>query len=87
MNGRLHSLSGGLIAVVLLVAPNTEQADCSNAAGRYAAAAGHVLEALHTYEKCIAAGPGSGDCAAPMQALDDAHDNFADAVADMAGCQ
>lgn len=87
MNRRLLSLSAGAVALALLVPPNTGRADCGNVAGRYAAAVAHVLKALHAYEKCIAAGPEGGNCAAQMQALDDAHDNFADAVDDMKACR
>jgi hypothetical protein len=91
----LHSLSAGVIALALLAAPNTELADCGNAADRTTAAAAKVIGALRTYESCLSssAKPDArhdakgDDCAAEMQALDDAHDNFADAVADAKTCR
>ena len=81
------SLSGIAVALALFVAPNTDRADCTNAAGRYSAAANLVLEALRAYGKCIGTSAGSTDCASQMRALDDAHDTFADAVAAMKACQ
>jgi len=46
-----------------------------------------VIEALHRYEKCVAASNARDDCAAEMEALDSAHDGFADAVADAKTCR
>ena len=87
----MHSLSAGVIALALLAAPNTELADCGNAADRTTAAAAKVIGALRTYESCVSSSAKrdakEDDCAAEMQALDDAHDNFADAVADAKTCQ
>ena len=76
----LHSLSAGLLVLALLAAPNTERADCGNLADSTRAAVAKVIEALRTYEKCIAASDGRADCEAEMQALDTAHDDFTDAV-------
>ncbi len=87
----MHNLSAGVIALALLAAPNTELADCGNAADRYTAAVTKVIDALRTYESCVASSAKRDarrdDCGAEMQALDDAHDNFADAVADAKTCQ
>lgn len=87
MTSRLYSLSAGMVALALLGAPNTERADCGNVADRYTAAAAQVIEALRSYEKCISASDKRDACAAQMQALDNAHDDFADAVADAKACQ
>jgi len=84
---RLHSMFLGLAALALLAAPNTDLADCGNAADHYAATVTAVVNALRSYEKCIARSDQKDDCAAQMQALDNAHDNFADAVADAKGCK
>jgi len=84
---RLHSLSTGLVAVALLVAPNADKADCGHLADRYTAAAAKVIEALRDYEKCVSSGDRHDDCAAAMQALDTAHDDFADAVDDVKTCK
>jgi hypothetical protein len=86
VNSRFRSLSGGVIALALLAAPDTQRADCGNAADRYTAAVARVLDALRQYEKCVAASARRDDCAAQMQTLDDAHDKFADAVADAKRC-
>jgi len=91
----LHNLAAGVIALALLAAPNTELADCGNAADRYTAAVTKVIGALRNYESCVSSSAKrdarrdakGDDCAAEMQALDDAHDNFADAVADAKTCQ
>ena len=87
MNTRLHSLSGPLFALALLAAPNTDLADCGNAADRYTVAVGRVIDALHSYDRCVSHSAKRDDCAAEMQALDDAHDAFADTVADLQGCR
>jgi hypothetical protein len=84
---RLHSLSAGLLALALLVAPDADKAGCGNLADRYRAAVAEVADALGVYAKCVAASDKREDCAAQMQALDNAHDNFADAVADAKACQ
>jgi hypothetical protein len=73
--------------LALLTAPNANIADCGRAADGYAAAVAKVLGAARTYGKCIAASAMRDDCAAEMQALDDAHDNFVDAVRDAKGCR
>jgi hypothetical protein len=87
VTSRLHSLAAGAVALALLVAPNTERADCGNAADRYTAAVAQVINALRGYEKCVSSSNRGDDCAAEIQALDNAHDDFADAVADAKICQ
>ncbi len=87
VTSRLHSLSAGVLALALLAAPNTVRVDCGNAADRYTAAVAQVIDALRTYEKCVSSNDKRYDCAAEMQALDDAHDDFADAVADAKACR
>jgi hypothetical protein len=84
---RLDSFSAGLIALVLLTAPDVEKADCGNIADRHTAAAAKVIEALRSYEKCVASGDRRDDCAAEMQTLDSAHDDFADVVDDVKTCK
>lgn len=83
----MSSLLAGGVALALLTAPNATIADCGHAANGYAAAVAKVLGAARSYEKCIAASSMRGDCAVEMQALDDAHDNFVDAVSTARGCQ
>lgn len=83
----MHTLSAGLVALALLVAPDADKADCSSVADRYTAAVQRVVDALQGYAKCVAASDKRDDCAAEMQALDNAHDDFAEAVADAKSCQ
>ncbi len=83
----MHSLSAGVVALALLAAPNTERADCGNAADRYTAAVTEVLAALRGYAACVASSARRDDCAAQIEALDNAHDDFADAVADAKECR
>src|SRR5579863_4410189 len=80
-------LSASLIALALLSPPDADKADCGVIANRYTLAVGGVIDALHRYEKCVAASNARDDCAAEMEALDSAHDGFADAVADAKTCR
>jgi hypothetical protein len=84
---RLHTLSAGLVALALLVAPDADKADCGNIANRYTAAVARVVDAMQSYAKCVSASDKRDDCAAEMLALDNAHDDFAEAVADAKSCQ
>ena len=84
---RLHSLSTGLVAFALLAAPNADKADCGHLADRHTAAVAKVIEALRDYEKCVSSGDRRDDCAAAMQALDTAHDDFADVVDETKSCK
>lgn len=84
---RLHSLSAGLIALAVLTAPGVQKADCGNLADRHTATAAKVIDALRIYEKCVSSGDRRNDCAAEMQALDTAHDDFADVVDDAKSCK
>jgi hypothetical protein len=83
----LHSLSASLLALALLAAPEADKGDCSHLADRRTAAVAKVIDALRGYEKCISSGDKGNDCAAEMQALDTAHDDYADAVEDAKTCQ
>jgi len=87
VKSRSHCLSGGLVALALLTVPNADKIDCSNVADRYKAAVAQIVDALRSYATCVAASDKRDDCAAEMQALDDAHDDFADAVADSKSCR
>ena len=84
---RLYSLSAGLVAFALLVAPNADKADCGTIANRYTAAVARVVDAVQNYAKCVSASDKHDDCAAEMLALDNAHDDFAEAVTDAKSCQ
>lgn len=84
---RLRSLYASAMALAVLAAPNAERADCGIAADRYTAAVAEVVNALRAYGRCVALSDQRDDCAAEMQALDDAHDDFADAVADTKTCR
>jgi len=83
----LSSVSAALLLLAVFTAPNTDLADCGNLADRYNAAVAKVVEALRHYEKCIATSNERSDCEAEMQALDNAHDDFTDAVDDAKDCR
>ena len=83
----MDRISAGLVALALLAVPDAHRAECANTADRYTAAVAALIDALRSYEKCVSAGDKRDDCAAEMQALDDAHDDFADAVADLKACR
>jgi hypothetical protein len=83
----LHTLSAGLVALALLVAPDADKAYCGNVADRYTASLARVADAVQSYAKCVAASDKRDDCAAEMLALDNAHDDFAEAVADAKNCR
>lgn len=83
----MHVGYAALAVLALLTAPNTQLADCGNVADRYTAAVAGVVTALRAYEKCVAHSNERDDCAAEMEALDNAHDDFAQAVADTKDCR
>ena len=84
----MHSLlAGSLLTLAVLGAPNMERAECGNVAHRYSAAVVKLGEALRSYGKCVATSDKRDDCAAEIQALDDAHDDFADVVTDAKACR
>ena len=85
-NARVHTLSASLLTLALLAAPDAGKAECGRRADRYTAAAAKVIDALRSYEKCVLSGDKRDDCAAEIEALDAAHDDFADAVDDMKTC-
>ena len=84
----MHSLlAGGLIVLAVMTAPDPDRGECSRAADNYTTAQANVIEALRAYGRCVLASRQRDDCADEMQALDDAHDAFADAVADAKECR
>ena len=83
----VHSIQASLIALVVLAAPTPERVDCSAIGARYEGAVAKVMEALRTYERCVASSERQKDCSDEMQALDTAHDDFADVVDDAKECR
>jgi hypothetical protein len=86
-HSRLRSLSVAVAALAVLAVPNAERIDCATTGDRYSAALAQVVEALRAYEKCVTASDKRNDCAAEMQALDNAHDDLADAIDDAKSCR
>jgi hypothetical protein len=85
---RLYTLSASLVLLAVATTPNVDKdANCTNIGGRRTAAIAKVTDALQAYQKCVVSGDNNKDCADEMQALDDAHDDFADALADAKACQ
>lgn len=83
---RPHRVYASVAALALLTAPNTDRAECVGVAESYKATVAAVAKALGTYAACVAQSNQRDDCAAEMQALDNAHDNFVDAVGDAKDC-
>jgi len=81
-------IHASLFALAILAAPPSPgRVDCSTIGPRYDAAIARVMEALRTYEKCVASSERRTDCADEIQALGTAHDNFADTIDDAKECQ
>ncbi len=83
----MPNLHAPFLAFALLATPNPDHVDCSTLGERYNTAVAKVAEALRAYGKCVATSDKRNDCADEMQALDSAHDDFADAVDDAKDCQ
>jgi hypothetical protein len=83
----VHSIHASLLALAILAVPNPERIDCSTVGARYVGAVAKVVETLRIYEKCVVSSEKRTDCAEEMQALDTAHDDFADVVDDAKACQ
>lgn len=83
----MPSVAASLVALALIAAPNTKAADCANAAHRHVASVAKVIEALRAFERCVASGDKRDDCTLEFEALDSAHDDFADAVDDLKTCR
>ena len=83
MRLRLHYAAGWIAAVAVVSPPQTEPTDCASATQQYKENVEAVLAALHKYEACISGSNGRDKCAAEMQALDSAHDDFEDTVTDI----
>lgn len=84
---RSPTLYASFAAFALVTAPNMPSAECGNTTEAYKSSVADVANALRAYAKCVAFSNGHDDCAAEIQALDNAHDNFVDAVADMKDCK
>jgi len=87
MKWRRHSISSSFVALALLVAPDAHKADCGDLGERYNTAVSKVLDALKGYEKCVSGSNKRDDCANEIEALDAAHDDFADAIDDSKTCR
>jgi hypothetical protein len=83
----VYSLYAGIIALAVIAAPSTGEDDCGKISTDYTTAVAKVVDALRAYGHCVEQSNQRDDCAAQMQALDNAHDNFADAVADAKDCR
>ena len=82
----LLSVAAPLVVLALIAAPNTKAAGCIGAEARYKAAVGSVVDALRRFEACVAGSNKRDDCTTEFEALDSAHDDFAEAVEDLKNC-
>jgi hypothetical protein len=83
----VHSIHASLLALTVMAAPGPERIDCSTVDARYAGVVAKLMETLRTYERCVASSEKRNDCAEEMQALDTAHDDFAEIVDDAKECR
>jgi hypothetical protein len=83
MSVRLHFAAGWIAAVAVVSPPSTEPSDCAGATEHYKETVAAVTASLRKYEACVSASNGRDHCAAEIQALDSAHDDFEDTVADI----
>ena len=74
------SASAAVVVLALASPPATGIADCQNAGDAFQAVLAKVVNALRGYEQCIAGSNGKDKCTAEMQAVDNAQDDFEDAV-------
>ena len=78
----LGAASAAMITLAVVSPPTTATGDCQSAGEAFEAALAKVTNALRGYEQCVTASKGKDKCAAEMQQLDDAHDDFEEAVND-----
>jgi hypothetical protein len=83
MKAGLHFAAGWIAALAVVTPPQTEPSDCASATEHYKQTVEAVTEALRKYEACVSSSNARERCAAEMQALDDAHDDFEDTVAEI----
>ena len=82
MNIVAGATSAALFTLALVSPPGTGALNCANASDTFQTSMTKLVEALRAYEQCVAGSSGKEKCATEMQALDDAHDDFEDAVDD-----
>ena len=71
-------------ALLILAVAADDAADCGKLSARYHATVAAVTDALHAYEKCIAASLGRNDCSGEFGDLELEQDRFEIVVADYA---
>lgn len=72
------------IVFALTTVPNPNSLDCASATANYEVAVKKVRDALSAYQHCIEASRARDKCASEMEALNDLHEEFEDAVTDFA---
>jgi hypothetical protein len=82
MNIVLGAASAAMITLAVVSPPTAGTGDCQSAGEAFQAALAKVTNALRGYEQCVSASKGQDKCSAEMQQIDDAHDDFEDAVND-----
>lgn len=83
MRARLHMAAGWIATLAVVTPPQTEPSDCAGATEHYKQTVEAVTGALKKYEACVSGSNAKDRCAAEIQALDDAHDDFEDTVAEI----
>jgi hypothetical protein len=78
----LTPAAASLIALAVIVVPTADDSDCRNVTKQYDEAVTKLTATLHDYENCVNNSHGRNGCAAEIKAVDDAHDDFEEAVED-----
>jgi hypothetical protein len=82
MKAHLHAAA--ILAVLAVAAPpQTEPSDCASATEHHKETVEAVTSAAQKYQACVAASNAHDHCAAEMQALDSAHDDFDDTISEI----
>jgi hypothetical protein len=82
VRANLHAAAAVIAVLAVASPPQTEPSDCAGATEHYKQTLEAVMASLHKYEACLSASNAHDHCAAEIQALDNAHDDFDDAVSD-----
>jgi hypothetical protein len=77
-----YPVIGALLVFVVASMADSNTDACQRVAMRYEIAAAAITDALHSYEKCIAASRGRDTCSAEFSDLDVAQDRFETAVSE-----
>jgi hypothetical protein len=79
---RLYAAAAAIAVLAVASPPQPESDDCTGAKEHYKETVEAVTAALRKYEACVSASNAHDHCSAEVQLLDNAHDDFEDAVSE-----